>query len=784
MHFRPLAIALLVLILRSGALARGDGTFQMPLAFAISPPAVGVASGDFNRDGRPDLIAVNGTEAVLALLQDPDDPDRFLESTAGSVGNGTYDAVAADLDGDGDDDLVLADPGSAAYSMACGGDGTFAGARPIAQTFSPRRTAAGDWNGDGHLDIVSLDQWQSFSAHLNDGAGSFTFIERHGTENAHDMAVLDYDGDGAPDIMVKTKETGIFPFRGIGGGRFEQKALIANLTVRGPIAAADFDGDGRGDLVTDYGVGISNGDATYRKTVEFERPFSPVLGADLNGDGKADAAVADMERDDIEVYPGLGDGGFGPAAVFALSGPVLFLAAIDLDLDGRADLLTAGPESPLTLIRGKAGTRYLATAAGVEGYAGSKSIAIADVDADGIPDIIAPGVAREVLIFLHPGTYPPGSSRSLPTANAFSFVEAADLDGDGAQDLAGSSLTGGNAIVALLDGSGGLRSETAFSAGTLPAGIAVGRIDGGEIPDLAVPCTGSNGVAVLLGTGGGAFAAARLSPSVRGTRSVAIGDMDLDGNADLVAAGTGGAAVGYGQGGGDFEIAALGDSTSAIAAAIADLDRDGRPDIAVAGLAGLRIWKGLTGRTFEDRGLAIGGRILTALAVADLEGDALPEILAVESGAATVTVVGNGATGLEALRDYPVGIVPSGIRLADVDIDGALDVVAFGSQGTGARIAFGRPAASSFRRGDANVDGRVDLSDAIGILDGLFLGGPSPACTDAADANDDGRIDLSDPIALLGALFLGSGPLPAPGREICGPDPTADGLDCGAGCSA
>ena len=85
-----------------------------------------------------------------------------------------------------------------------------------------------------------------------------------------------------------------------------------------------------------------------------------------------------------------------------------------------------------------------------------------------------------------------------------------------------------------------------------------------------------------------------------------------------------------------------------------------------------------------------------------------------------------------------------------------------------------------FRRGDANADGNLDLSDAVGTLGFLFLGASAPACEGAADTDDSGVIDVTDPIALLGHLFLG-GREPAVPFPGCGDDPTEDGLTCARG---
>ena len=109
--------------------------------------------------------------------------------------------------------------------------------------------------------------------------------------------------------------------------------------------------------------------------------------------------------------------------------------------------------------------------------------------------------------------------------------------------------------------------------------------------------------------------------------------------------------------------------------------------------------------------------------------------------------------------------------------------------GDGMRI--GRPQSGSllprpdgrFRRGHINEDGRLDISDPIGLLGYLFLGGTVAPCPDATDANDDGKVDLSDAVYLLTFLFLGGTPPPEPGPDSCGLDPSADALgECEVPC--
>jgi hypothetical protein len=81
-----------------------------------------------------------------------------------------------------------------------------------------------------------------------------------------------------------------------------------------------------------------------------------------------------------------------------------------------------------------------------------------------------------------------------------------------------------------------------------------------------------------------------------------------------------------------------------------------------------------------------------------------------------------------------------------------------------------------FRRGDADANGSLDITDAIVTLGFLFLGTAAPACRDAADADDSGILDITDAIYSLGYQFLGSSAPPAPGPRDCGEDPTGDAL--------
>ena len=132
-------------------------------------------------------------------------------------------------------------------------------------------------------------------------------------------------------------------------------------------------------------------------------------------------------------------------------------------------------------------------------------------------------------------------------------------------------------------------------------------------------------------------------------------------------------------------------------------------------------------------------------------------------GDASVFVENGGA-------EFPAQVDAFGPGGFTIDVESALP---------GVTIAIAeRPSEALFRRGDANADERVDISDGIGILGYLFLADEAPSCIDAADVDDSGQVELTDSVYLFNYLFLGGQEPPAPGPSNCGEDATEDELAC------
>src|SRR6185369_9479773 len=140
------------------------------------------------------------------------------------------------------------------------------------------------------------------------------------------------------------------------------------------------------------------------------------------------------------------------------------------------------------------------------------------------------------------------ASFDISVGVSFNSLAAADLDGDGLIDLAGASVAGGTALWALLDEAGKVGGGAALPAGNYPTSVVVARIDEDGIPDLAVPCSLSNHVAVFLGQSGGGFQSGGQVP-VAFPIDAAFGDLDGDGRPDLVATSPRTAVLAQGKGG-------------------------------------------------------------------------------------------------------------------------------------------------------------------------------------------------------------------------------------------
>src|SRR5271156_4816181 len=241
-------------------LGNGDGTFQSQVTYNVGLFAFGVAVGDFNGDGIPDLVTANLEGNNISVLLGRGD-GSFGTQVVYPAGVNPISVTVGDFNGDGVLDLAVANNGDNTVSVLLGnGDGTFQTQVHYAVGANPGYVLAADFNKDGKLDLVAADQGDgTISVLLGIGDGTFLPQVTYATGNdPQDVAAGDLNQDGNLDLVVTNNDSGtISIFYGNGNGTF-QPQISLSLGESSPfgVATGDFNGDGLTDVVeSDGGIG-------------------------------------------------------------------------------------------------------------------------------------------------------------------------------------------------------------------------------------------------------------------------------------------------------------------------------------------------------------------------------------------------------------------------------------------------------------------------------------------------------------------------------------------------
>jgi hypothetical protein len=345
-----------------------------------------VMLADVNHDGHLDILVANVDSETLTVLLG-DGKGHFVDATGASIATGKApnDIAVGDFNGDGNLDLVIANTGTPYLTILLGdGKGGFKPSphSPFATTSRPHvhGVAAGDFNGDGKLDVVT-DSWgnNQILMFAGDGAGNLNLPGKTfdvGKRPYERLRVADFNKDGIPDVVTTDlDQNAVTILLGDGHGGFREARGSPFAAGMAPWAMAidDVNKDGNLDLVVipyapdvkdakQIGMTVLMGDGKGGFRTMRGSPFSLagcegpqlVASGDLNGDGLRDVVVSCAQSNSILFYMGTRDGGFQISSRQLKDIGWSGMAVGDLNGDGKDDVVVSNNGSgTITILWGK-----------------------------------------------------------------------------------------------------------------------------------------------------------------------------------------------------------------------------------------------------------------------------------------------------------------------------------------------------------------------------------------------------------------------------------------------
>jgi hypothetical protein len=748
----------------------------------------------------------------------------FATAVPYEVGEVPVDVTTADFNMDGNPDIAAVNYDTHDVSILLGnGSGGFSAAASFPTNFNPQSLTTGDFNLDGKPDIATANSFgNDISILLGDGAGSFapTYSVGSGLSPA---AVIsgDFNEDGKTDLAVPG--SGIFRVSvlfGDGSGGFAIVGFgVGNSSSS--VAADDLNSDGNLDLVTasslsdDVSVFLGDGAGGFSAAASFRTYRKPhfVTTGDLDSDGNVDILTLDREEeiDWITILFGNGQGHFSELTKLYVGTQLQSIKTSDFNLNGNVDLVTSDQSTNRISIWGGNGRgEFGRDSFGV--HAGPRSVAMADFNGDGTPDVAAASQHLNVVSVLLNAcpniNYPPVATGEQYVANSgatfrvgLSGVLANDTDPNG------HTLT----AVRMSDPAHGtldLRPDGLFSytpaEGFFGTDSFTYRANDGELNSniatvvFNVRAVNANDDTVIVPQDGGATTISVLANDTNAHASPLNISSVTQGQSGSVSIANGGTTVTYtpnlGFWGSDsFTYTARGGN--------------GDTDTATVHVGVLRNNTQCSTPAFSRSDFSVGaypGPV--AIRTADLNSDGLLDLVTAKRDGHYVSVLLGTQTGsFGARRDFGTGSFPTSLELADFNTDGKIDIATSGGydsisillgDGTG---GFATPL--SYRTGytpgpiavgDINGDNNPDIVMPNGQENGSIMfgngkGGFAPLVSFAAgmvaydvtiaDLNADGKADLvttgfdSDKGAIL--LGDGAGGFASPAIFVLGFDPTS-----------
>lgn len=596
--------------------ATGFGAAANVVNSATAAGAFG--TGDVDGDGYTDVVFVTATSSIEWIEAVPNGATTSGTIDAGPIASAANRIVVADLNGDGFDDVVTMSTSTAnlvAYRTTAAA--TFGAAASLGATSvgNSANVVAGDFEGDGDGDIDLVVLGQSGLALLAQrSAGVFTPVALTpapptGGSNPWPIASADLDRDGSNELLIANSDTDtVSYFDEVGSGLFAHD-IVSDFASVVSVGAGDLDADGDLDVVGGALSGISMWRSVFLSNATFtphnvDRAFGGAFGisiVDVDGDAHRDIvamsatagdkqvtvwrsrdasassfderpllplnntleptgfAVADVtgvsaldivlalddtsaSTDVIRIRTGRTDGGFDPLADVGQVDKPTGIATANLEGTSRAEIVvaTSGTGAALTVFQANTAGSAFDTHVIEPASLSCTATAVGDLDGDGDVDIAVACGLNQLRVYRNPGSL--AASWPMVQLGAggknYGRVVIADMNGNG-QDEIVATTTAGVIEWLELDSAGAIASRRSIPAGlavVLAPPIAIGDLDRDGDADMVVG--GSTELRFIQCTNAarGRYVNQPLASGHSNTRSVSVGDLDSDGSPDVAAA--------------------------------------------------------------------------------------------------------------------------------------------------------------------------------------------------------------------------------------------------------